>query len=69
MHDNAADTRPSKSERIDSRRFTASEEQFDEFLRLLDEPLPSTQKFQKLFTRPSRFDEARAFCVRACESQ
>ena len=39
----------------DRRWFSASEEQFEEFVRLLDAPLPSTDKFNKLFTRPSRF--------------
>lgn len=40
----------------DRRWFTASEEQFDEFLRLLDEPLPPTDKFRKMFSRKSRFE-------------
>jgi uncharacterized protein (DUF1778 family) len=39
----------------DRRWFSASEEQFEEFVRLLDAPLPSTNKFDKLFARPSRF--------------
>lgn len=39
----------------DRRWFSASEEQFKEFVRLLDAPLPSTGKFDKLFARPSRF--------------
>ena len=39
----------------DRRWFSASEEQFEEFVRLLDAPLPSTSKFDKLFARPSRF--------------
>lgn len=44
-----------QAERVlaDRRWFLASGEQFDEFARLLDEPLASTQKFRKLFTRPS----------------
>lgn len=40
----------------DRRWFVATPEQFDEFRRLLDEPLPSTAKFERMFTRPSRFD-------------
>jgi uncharacterized protein (DUF1778 family) len=48
------------AERIlaDRRWFTATDEQFDEFVRLLDAPLPSTAKFDKLFARPSRFSDA-----------
>lgn len=43
----------------DRRWFIATEEQFTEFSRLLDEPLPSTAKLEKLFSRPSAFaDEA-----------
>lgn len=38
----------------DRRWFTATDEQFDEFLRLLDAPLPSTSKFERLFARRSR---------------
>lgn len=41
----------------DRRWFSASEEQFEEFVRLLDAPLPSTSKFDKLFARPSRFTD------------
>ena len=33
----------------------ATEDQFEEFKRLLDTPLPSTTKFEKLFARPSVF--------------
>ena len=32
-------------------------DQFDEFNRLLDAPLPSTTKFEKLFARPSVFSD------------
>ncbi|MDO5683113.1 MAG: DUF1778 domain-containing protein [Propionibacteriaceae bacterium] len=39
----------------DRRWFAASDEQFEEFVRLLDEPLPKTEKFDRLFSRPSRF--------------
>lgn len=35
----------------DRRWFTATEEQFSEFLRLLDAPLPETDKFERLFAR------------------
>ena len=43
----------------DRRWFIATEDQFEEFKRLLDAPLPSTTKFEKLFARPSVFsDEA-----------
>lgn|SRR5690625_5257247 len=42
----------------DRRWFVASEEQFEEFLRLLDEPLPSTSKFKKMFSRKSQFEES-----------
>ncbi|MDI9629019.1 MAG: DUF1778 domain-containing protein [Acidobacteriota bacterium] len=46
-----------QAERVlaDRRWFTASEEQFAEFVRLLDSPLPTTSKFDRLFTRRSRF--------------
>ncbi len=46
-----------QAERIlaDRRWFTASDEQFEEFVRLLDAPLPSTSKFDRLFARRSRF--------------
>ncbi|WP_206475515.1 DUF1778 domain-containing protein [Microbacterium sp. KRD172] len=41
----------------DRRWFVATEEQFEEFTRLLDAPLPSTTKFEKLFARPSVFSD------------
>ncbi|UJP09393.1 DUF1778 domain-containing protein [Microbacterium sp. KUDC0406] len=41
----------------DRRWFSATEAQFDEFVRLLDEPLPSTSKFDRLFARPSHLAE------------
>jgi uncharacterized protein (DUF1778 family) len=40
----------------DRRWFTATDVQFAEFQRLLDAPLPSTSKFEKMFSRRSRFD-------------
>lgn len=42
----------------DRRWFAATDEQFDEFLRLLDAPLPSTSRFDRLFARRSRFIDA-----------
>jgi uncharacterized protein (DUF1778 family) len=43
----------------DRRWFIATDDQFEEFTRLLDAPLPTTSKFQRLFSRPSVFsDEA-----------
>lgn len=50
-----------QAERVlaDRRWFLATEEQFDEFSRLLDAPLPSTTKFETLFARQTVFsDEA-----------
>ncbi|WP_029145234.1 DUF1778 domain-containing protein [Microbacterium luticocti] len=38
--------------------FAVSPQQFDEFVRMLDEPLPSTERFQRLFSRRSRFEPA-----------
>ena len=48
-----------QAERIlaERRWFNGSQEQYDEFLRMLDEPLPSTEKFEKLWSRPSPFDK------------
>lgn len=48
-----------QAERIlaERRWFTGSQEQYDEFLRVLDEPLPSTEKFEELWSRPSPFDK------------
>lgn len=49
-----------QAERVlaERRWFTTTEEQFNEFLRMLDEPLPTTSKFDKLFSRRSQFDLA-----------
>ena len=41
----------------DRRWFAATDAQFAEFLKLLDAPLPSTSKFDRLFARRSRFDD------------
>ena len=48
-----------QAERIlaERRWFTGSPDQYDEFLRLLDEPLESTEKFEHLWSRPSPFDK------------
>ena len=47
------------AERIlaERRWFTGTTEQYDEFLRLLDEPLESTEKFEKMWSRPSPFGQ------------
>ncbi len=39
----------------DRRWFTVNDEQFEDFLRLLDAPLPSTSKFDRLFSHKSQF--------------
>ena len=39
----------------DRRWFVATPEQYDTFVRLLDEPLASTEKFEELWSRPSPF--------------
>lgn len=39
----------------DRRWFVADQAQWDEFQRLLDEPLPSTAKFERLAARPNPF--------------
>ncbi|MCA0296188.1 MAG: DUF1778 domain-containing protein [Actinobacteria bacterium] len=51
------DSAVDRAERVlaDLRWFTVTEEQYTEFLRLLDAPLPSTEKFDRLFSRPSPF--------------
>jgi uncharacterized protein (DUF1778 family) len=59
MTDFILDTAVDQAERIlaERRWFVATEEQYEEFLRLLDEPLPSTDKFDKLWSRPSPFGQ------------
>lgn len=49
-----------RAERIlaERRRFAGAPEQYDEFLRLLDEPLESTDKFEKLWSRPTPFGQS-----------
>lgn len=39
----------------DRRWFAVDNDQFEEFVRQLDAPLPSTAKFDRLFSRKSRF--------------
>ena len=48
-----------QAERIlaERRWFTGTPEQYDEFLRLLDEPLEGADKFEKLWSRPSPFGQ------------
>ncbi|QEE60139.1 DUF1778 domain-containing protein [Salinibacterium sp. dk2585] len=41
----------------DRRWFIATEEQFEEFSRMLDLPLPKLTKFEKLFSRPTVFSD------------
>lgn len=57
MTDFILDSAVDHAERIlaERRWFVATPEQYDEFLRLLDEPLESTEKFEKLWSRPSPF--------------
>jgi len=47
------------AERIlaERRWFTGTPERYDKFLDLLDEPLESTDKFEKLWSRPSPFGQ------------
>lgn len=54
------DSAVEQAERIlaDRRWFTATDEQFAEFVRLLDAPLPTTSKFDRLFSQGSRFSDA-----------
>lgn len=51
------DSAVDQAERVLANRrwFVATEDQFDEFVRLLDAPLPTTSKFDRLFARRSRF--------------
>ncbi len=48
-----------QAERIlaERRWFTGTPEQYDEFVKLLDAPLESTEKFEKLWSRPSPFGQ------------
>ena len=59
MTDFILDSAVDHAERIlaERRWFVATAEQYDEFLRLLDEPLESTAKFEKLWSRPSPFGQ------------
>ena len=60
MTDFILDAASVEAERVlaDRRWFVANEEQWVEFNRLLDEPLPSTKKLEKLANRPSPFSAA-----------
>jgi uncharacterized protein (DUF1778 family) len=54
------DSAVDQAERVlaDRQWFAVTDEQFAEFLRLLDAPLTLTPKFDKLFSRPSIFTPA-----------
>lgn len=41
----------------DRRLFVGTAEEYEEFLRLLDEPLESTSRFERLWSRPSPFGQ------------
>lgn len=53
------DSAVERAEKIlaDQRWFSVNQAQWDEFLSLLDAPLPSTQKFRALRDRPDPFAE------------
>lgn len=57
MTDFILDAASLEAERVlaDRRWFIANEDQWAEYTRLLDTPLPSTEKLQKLANRPSPF--------------
>lgn len=59
MTDFILDSAVEQAERVlaDRRWFMATEEQWAEFQRLLDAPLPSTARFERLAARPSPFTE------------
>jgi len=59
MTDFILDTAVDQAERIPAERrwFVATEAQYEDFLRLLDEPLPATDKFDTLWSRPSPFGQ------------
>lgn len=48
-----------QAERVlaERRWFTGSPDEYEEFLRVLDEPLSSTDAFEKLWSRPSPFGQ------------
>ena len=60
MTDFILTTAVEQAERIlaERRWFTGTVEQYDTFLRLLDEPLETTEKFEKLWSRPSPFGQS-----------
>lgn len=51
------DSAVEQAERVlaDRRWFVATDDEFDEFVGLLDAPVPSTSTFDRLFARRSRF--------------
>lgn len=57
MTDFILDSAVERAERVlaDRRWFIASEAQWAEFERLLDSPLPATDRFEKLASRPNTF--------------
>ncbi|MFP5346327.1 MAG: DUF1778 domain-containing protein [Actinomycetes bacterium] len=57
MTDFILDSAMARAEQVlaDRRWFIASQAQWAEFERLLDEPLPSTKRFEALAARPSPF--------------
>jgi uncharacterized protein (DUF1778 family) len=57
MTDFVLDSAVEEAERVlaDRRWFTVTEEQYCEFTSLLDAPVPATPKFDRLFSRPTRF--------------
>lgn len=59
MTDFILDTAVDQAERVlaDRRWFVATEEEYAEFLRLLDEPLDSVDEFDRLWSRPSPFGQ------------
>ena len=60
MTDFILDSAVERAERVlaDRRWFMATDEQWEEFQRLLDAPLPSTARFEALAARRSPFGEA-----------
>lgn len=53
------DSAVDQAERVlaDRRWFAATDDEFAEFVRLLDAPLPTTERFDRLFSRQSRFSD------------
>jgi len=57
LTDFVLDSAVDRAEKIlaDRRWFTVTQEQWDDFVQLLDAPLPSTEKFRALRERPDPF--------------